>query len=270
MQTLPTYYRPASLFSVDTNPKTLKGQKYGFKTAVLYMAPADLSGVNLCPMAFVAKCDVACLNTAGNPAYAETKRRGRLNKAHYFLSDRVGFMRQVAREIARTARKVSAEGFKLLVRLNGTTDIRWELIPVDVDAKTAKAIGVPSGVYPSIFAVFPDVQFYDYTKIPNRHSLPTNYDLTFSYSGVAAFAKHVDRARSAGMRIAVVFRSKKDIPESFIGMECVDGDDSDIRHLDPRGVVVALYAKGKAKNDASGFVVDSPKRTGRIIPILAA
>jgi hypothetical protein len=39
-------------------------------------------------------------------------------------------------------------------------------------------------------------------------------------------------------------------------MECIDGDDSDVRFIEPHAVVVALYAKGKAKKDTSGFVVD--------------
>ena len=262
-----SHYVPKSLFSVDTNPKTIKGQKYGFKTAVLYMAPYKLSGINLCSMAEMAGCIHACLNTAGNPAYAQTKEKGRLNKAHYFINDEVNFMRQMAREIYRINKKTIEQGFKLLVRPNGTTDIRWEIIPVDLDEKNAKAIGKKPGVYANIFAVFPDIQFYDYTKIANRRMTPFNYDLTFSYSGLPSFAKYVQIAKSNGMRIAVVFRDKKTIPDSFIGMPCVNGDDSDIRHLDPNGVVVALYAKGKAKTDTSGFVVDAQRR---VIAIRAA
>jgi hypothetical protein len=69
------------------------------------------------------------------------------------------------------------------------------------------------------------------------------------------------------MRVAVVFRDKKTIPETFLNMQCVDGDDSDIRHLDPHGVVVALYAKGPAKKDFSGFVIDAGKK---VIPLKLA
>jgi len=267
------HYTPSNLFSFDTNPKTVKGQKYGFMTAVLYMAPAKLSGVNLCPMAEIAQCDGPCLNTAGNPAYTETKARGRLNKAWYFIDDPVAFMRQMVRDIARFVRKVRRLGYTPIVRPNGTTDIRWEQIPVDLDEATADYVGVPAGHYDNIMEVFPDVQFYDYTKIPNRRGIPSNYDLTYSYSGVPGFRPYVQRALDAGMRIAVVFRNKRSIPETFMGLPVVDGDDSDIRHLDPQGVIVALYAKGKAKTDTSGFVVDSqaaPVR--RVIPatLLAA
>jgi len=253
------HYIPNALFSVDTNPKTLKGQQYGFMTAVLYMAPARMSGINLCSMAEVAQCDIACLNTAGNPAFADAKTKGRYNKARYFIEDRVGFMRHLAKEIFKTNAKVIAKGFNFLCRLNGTTDIRWELISVDVDAKLSATIGKPMGVYKNIFELFSDIQFYDYSKIPNRKDIPANYDLTFSYSGVIKFQPYVNKAIASGMRIAVVFRTKASIPTSFNGMQCIDGDDSDIRHLDPQGVVVALYAKGKAKKDMTGFVVDAAK-----------
>jgi hypothetical protein len=253
------HYIPNALFSVDTNPKTLKGQQYGFMTAVLYMAPARMSGINLCAMAEIAQCDIACLNTAGNPAFSDAKTKGRYNKARYFIEDQLGFMRHLAKEIFKTNAKVIAKGFNFLCRLNGTTDIRWELISVDVDAKLSATIGKPVGVYKNIFALFPEIQFYDYTKIPNRKDIPSNYDLTFSYSGVIKFQPYVNKAIASGMRIAVVFRTKASIPTSFNGMQCIDGDDSDIRHLDPQGVVVALYAKGKAKKDMTGFVVDAAK-----------
>jgi hypothetical protein len=105
--------------------------------------------------------------------------------------------------------------------------------------------------------LFPNIQFYDYTKIANRKSIPMNYDLTFSYSGIVQYQPYVVKAIAQGLRVAVVFRDKKKIPDSFLGLPCVDGDDSDIRHLDPAGCIVALYAKGKAKKDISGFVVDN-------------
>jgi hypothetical protein len=106
---------------------------------------------------------------------------------------------------------------------------------------------------------FPSEQFYDYSKDVNRKGLPLNYDITFSYSGVAAYQPFVNKAIANGMRIAVVFRSVAAIPATFKGMTVVGGDNSDIRHLEDKGVVVALYAKGKAKLDMTGFVVDTAK-----------
>ena len=235
-----------TLLTVDANAKTVKGQRYGFMTGILYMAPADLSGVNLCPMADMAGCKAACLNSAGRGAMSNVQR-ARLSKARFFIEQRAAFMRVLVADIERLVRSAKRKGMTPLVRLNGTTDIRWETIKTD-DGRT-------------IFDRFPGVQFYDYTKIANRRDIPANYDLTFSWSGVGAFPEYAKRAISAGMRVAVVFRDRGTIPASFMGMRTVDGDDSDIRHLDPQGVVVALYAKGMAKRDVSGFVVD------RVIPI---
>jgi hypothetical protein len=109
--------------------------------------------------------------------------------------------------------------------------------------------------YANIFDVFPEVQFYDYTKDANRKGLPLNYDLTFSYSGVEGFQPYVEKAIAKGMRLAVVFRKEQDIPMTFRGIPVVSGDNSDVRHLDDDGVIVGLYAKGKAKLDTTGFVV---------------
>jgi hypothetical protein len=246
------YYVPRTLFSIDTNAKTVKGQRYGVKTAVLYLAPARLAfdalGIpgTLCPLSETAGCESACLNRAGRGQF-NAIQQARLNKTLYFLLDRVGFMGQLAHEIAGFVRKTLAEGFTPVVRLNGTSDNRWELEPVELDGVT----------YPNLMSLFPDVQFYDYTKLPNRKNLPANYDLTFSYSGVPKFRPYAEQALAAGLRVAVVFRDRASIPARFLGVEVVDGDDSDLRPYDPAGVVVALYAKGPAKKDRSGFVVDA-------------
>ena len=241
------------LLNIDQNPKTIKGQKYGFMTGVLYLAPATLSGRNTCAMATTAACAAACLNSAGRGAFSNVQR-ARIAKTEYYFSDRAGFMDNLAADIRLLAKKAAAAGLVPLVRLNGTSDIKWENVPLTI-----------AGVdYPNIMSAFPNIQFYDYTKIANRDNLPANYDLTFSYSGLPAYQKYVKQAIIKGMRVAVVFRTRAAIPKSFLGLQCVDGDDSDIRHIDPAGVIVALYAKGKARQDNSGFVVDTPRR---VIPL---
>lgn len=253
-----SYTVPVQLLGVDTNAKTVKGQGKAFMTGILYMAPADLSGVNFCPMAEIAKCKAPCLFTAGRGAMTSVEQ-ARLNKANYFNADPEAFMRHIALDVYRLVVRAGNAGMTPVVRLNGTQDIRWERIPVTVTAELARRIGKPEGTYANIFALFPEVQFYDYTKIPNRRDIPANYDLTFSYSGVPEFAPYVAKAIANGMRVAVVFRDRataeQAIAHGFHGHPCVDGDDSDIRHLDPHGVYVALYAKGRAKTDTSGFVV---------------
>jgi len=240
---------PEKLLGLDTNAKTVKGERYGIKTAILYLMPANGSGAQFCPMAALAQCDKACLFTAGRGAMSNVML-SRLRKSLYFNQYREQFMRQLAIEIHGYRAKAKEQGFKLVVRLNGTSDIRWENIP---------SIGPWADT--NIFNAFPDVQFYDYTKIANRKNIPSNYDLTFSYSGVAAYLPFVNQAIANGERIAVVFRNRAIVDkmlandETFLGLPVVDGDDSDIRHLDPKGAIVALYAKGKAKLDQSGFVV---------------
>jgi hypothetical protein len=248
--------RSKKLLAIDTNAKTVKGQKYGYMTGILYMAPSTISGHNTCPMAKVAGCENACLYSAGRGAF-NSVQQSRISKAQWFFSERDSFMAQLVKDISKLATKADNAGMVPLVRLNGTSDIRWESIPVTIEGVT----------YANVMAAFPGIQFYDYTKISNRKGVPSNYDLTFSYSGMPGYQKYVNQAIEAGMRIAVVFRNREGIPATFMGLECVDGDDSDIRHIDPQGVVVALYAKGNAKTDLSGFVVDPDKR---VIPLMLA
>ena len=230
---------PSKLLNID-NPKTVKGQKYGVRTAVLYLSPAKSSGVNLCAMAVEAACIDACLNTAGRGAMSSVQM-SRLRKTLFMLQYWDEFLEMLIDEMAVHARYCRKHGYKAAVRLNGTTDIRWEL-------KIWQTMVLFHQVY--------DVQFYDYTKIPNRLVPDASiYDLTFSYSGVEKYQRHVETARAMGMRLAVVFRYRTQIPKSFLGMDVVDGDDSDLRFLEPQGVVSALYAKGKAVHDTTGFVV---------------
>lgn len=239
---------PDKLLGIDTNAKTIKGEKYGIKTAILYLMPAMGSGVNLCANAVIAGCVKPCLFTAGRGAMSNVML-SRLRKTLYFNQYREQFMAQLSREISLEKAKAKRRGYKLIVRLNGTSDIRWENIKL------------PLVNAPTIFDLHNDVQFYDYTKLANRKGVPANYDLTFSYSGVPAYAPFVAKAVANGERIAVVFRNRAIVDamlangETFLGLPVVDGDDTDIRHLDPKGAVVALYAKGKARRDQSGFVV---------------
>jgi hypothetical protein len=238
---------PEKLLGIDTNAKTIKGEKYNIKTAILYLMPSDKSGQQLCPMAKLAGCEKACLFTAGRGAMSSVML-SRLRKTLYFNQYRDQFMHQLQNELIRERAKAKRRGYKLIVRLNGTSDIRFESIPLGYS-------------YANIMQALPDIQFYDYTKIANRRNIPSNYDLTFSYSGIKAYQPFVAKAVANGERIAVVFRNRAIVEqllangETFLGLTVVDGDNTDIRHLDPKGAVVALYAKGKARYDQSGFVV---------------
>jgi hypothetical protein len=237
---------PEKLLGIDTNAQTIKGEKYGIKTAILYLMPAKQSGVQLCAMAATAGCEKGCLFKAGRGAMSNVML-SRLRKTLYFNQYRDLFMNQLQNELIRERAKAERKGYKLIVRLNGTSDIRWENIAV-------------SG-YANIMQALPDLTYYDYTKLSNRRNIPANYDLTFSYSGVPAYAPYVAKAVANGERIAVVFRNRAIVEamlangDTFLGLPVIDGDNSDIRHLEPKGVIVALYAKGPARRDQSGFVV---------------
>jgi hypothetical protein len=238
------------LLGFDTNAKTVKGEQLGFLTGILYLAPSDISGFNVCPMAKIAQCENACLYTAGRGAF-NSIQLARINKTQYFFEDRQNFMLNIVKDIEKGIKQAKKAGLTLLIRLNGTSDIKWENVFFDYEFMHGKIRSI------NIFDLFPEIQFYDYTKIANRIDLPKNYDLTFSYSGVIQYQPYVKKAINNQMRIATVFRRVEDIPTEFLGLPVVSGDNSDIRHLDNQNSIVALYAKGKAKKDYSGFVVDT-------------
>jgi hypothetical protein len=251
------------LLTIGTDAKTSKGEKLGYMTGILYMAPAAVSGYQVCPMAKLAQCEAACLYRAGKGGAYASVQNARIEKARFYFEDRAVFMRSIARSIARLISAAVIEGARPLVRLNGTSDIKYENVPVTLTAEDCvdiqRVCGFVCGAreYTSIMEVFPEIQFYDYTKIPNRAALPVNYDLTFSFSGVVSFERYATRAIESGARVVAVFRTRAGIPATFKGLQTIDGDDTDVRHIEPRGVIVALYAKGPAKKDATGFVIDA-------------
>ena len=230
-------YKSKKLLNIDNNAKTIKGQKLKVKTAILYLAPANESGFNMCPMAS-AGCKAACLFTAGRGKFNNV-RQGRINKTIYFMKDRANFLKQLIKEIRLHADKCKREGYTPAVRLNGTSDVSWERF--------------------KIFEMFPDVRFYDYTKIYKRAlrwargEYPKNYHLTYSLNE--------DNKNLAfdiltqGGNISAVFRNKK-LPKRFLNYKVFNGDKSDLRFNDPKNVIVGLYAKGRALKDNTGFVQD--------------
>ena len=223
------------LLNIDKNAKTVKGQKKGYLTGILYLAPSTLSGYQVCPFAKVAGCEKSCLNTAGRGAM-NSVQKARIAKTKYFMEDQEAFMEQLVKEIRALIKKAEKMDLIPVVRLNGTSDILWERVGVGGDG----GIG-----YSNLMEMFPELQFYDYTKHIKRN-VPKNYHITFSYSPM--YGKKSDH------NMAVVFKGK--IPVKFMGRKVVNGDENDLRFLDQRNVIVALKAKGKAKKDTSGFVVE--------------
>ena len=157
-----------NVLSIQADAKTSKGVELGFLTGILYLAPHTLSGAgNTCPMAKVAQCDKACLYSAGRGAMSPVQN-ARIAKTKRFFNEQSAFMSDVVYSINALIRKAKRENLTPLVRLNGTSDIRWENIPV--------------GEHANIFEAFPDIKFYDYTKIPNRRNIPPNYDFCLLYT----------------------------------------------------------------------------------------
>ena len=226
------------------NPKTEKGKGLGYVTNILHLAPSTLSGFNVCPMATVG-CAAACLNTAGRGGIVkrgETTnaiQKARVRKTLAYFNDRDAFMAKLVREIRNAIRRAEKVDMIPVFRLNGTSDLRWENVPVEG--------------FRNVMEMFPTVQFYDYTKIPNRRNIPANYDLTFSLAESNEAQARV--AIENGYNVAAVFR--KDLPDTFLGLPVLNGDATDLRFLDPKGRIVGLKAKGKAKKDTSGFVKDA-------------
>jgi hypothetical protein len=171
------------------------------------------------------------LKTHGDNGVQKARRR----KTHWFFVRRTEFMERLAIEIANHVKAATRKGLVPCIRLNGTSDIRWESIPV--------------GPFENIFQMFPEVPFYDYTKVPGRDLGIGNYHLTFSIADGNDADAEAELRR--GMNVAVVFDR---VPSEYLGVPVVDGDESDLRFLDPSGVVVGLKAKGEAKSDDSGFV----------------
>jgi hypothetical protein len=223
------------------NSKTRKGEKKGFTTYGIHLAPASLSGFNVCDSSS-AGCRWACLNTAGRGAM-NSVQKARIKKTLFFFKDKQGFLAELWAEVAKSIRSAARKNMVPCFRLNLTSDLPWEKIKFNGQ---------------SVMEAFPNVQFYDYCKSPERMTkfvngeMPQNYHLTFSRSetnGALALA-----FLKSGGNVAMVFR--KSLPATYYGHEVIDGDETDLRFLDGSGKIIGLKEKGLAKKDATGFVLE--------------
>jgi len=223
------------LLNYYSQTKMAKGEKYGYKTAILHLAPFTLSGKNVCPKASP-ECAAACLNTSGRGQMGSVQK-ARLNKTNYFWTNKNAFLWDLSREIEQLKKRAANQGFKFAVRLNGTSDLAWHRMKVDGGG--------------NLMEIHNDVQFYDYTKVLNYldHDLK-NYNVTFSDSGrndsdiAAAIAK--------GSNVAVVFQDK--LPKKWLNKKVINGDLHDLRFKDPRGVIIGLVAKGQGRKINNKFI----------------
>jgi hypothetical protein len=215
----------------NTNAKLSKNS---FESYILYLAPftQNSKGINICPNASPG-CAASCLFSAGRGKFNSVKN-ARIRKTEWMLSDRIGFYTQLAKELTF----LNSKGNKIAVRLNGTSDLDHLKM-----LKTFAALD---------WQILANIQFYDYTKVRERILKydGTNYDLTFSMSEInqsTAFS-----LLHSGYRVAMVFSH---VPESYKSFDVINGDISDERFLDAKNCIVGLKAKGDAKKDKSGFVV---------------
>ena len=223
------------LLNYYSQTKMAKGEKFGFKTAILHLAPFTLSGKNVCPKASK-ECAAACLNTSGRGQMGSVQK-ARLNKTNYFWTNKNGFLWDLSKEIEQLKKRARAQGFKFAVRLNGTSDLAWHRMKVDGGS--------------TLMEIHQDVQFYDYTKVLNyfdhNHK---NYHITFSDSG--RNNSDINEAIALGHNVAVVFRDK--LPKKWKGLRVINGDRHDLRFKDPRSVIVGLVAKGQGRNINNKFI----------------
>ena len=220
------------------NPKIQKGTKLGYLSFILHLAPADLSGKETCPKR-TAGCTAACLNTAGRGGMFKRGentnmiQKARIRKTNEFFNNREQFMKDLYQDIVKAKKFAEKQGLIPVFRLNGTSDLSWEKYEVGT-----------TGL--NLFQLFPTVQFYDYTKVLGRKvSQYPNYHLTFSKAD--GNDSDVAEALMQGMSVVAVYDK---IPEGV-----PSADETDLRFLDPKGVMLGLKAKGRAKKDYSGFVI---------------
>lgn len=240
LESVAATYGCKSLLSEESDAKTVKGQKYGYLTGILYMMPDD----QICPMARLAGCREGCLVSAGMAAvYGDMIQGARKGRTIFFRRDTQAFLELLEKDIQRLVNKAKKKGMTPAIRLNGTSDIKWNTVKFSDGA--------------TIFEKFPDVQFYDYTKSPaivNSARTVPNWHITFSYSGAnEKYRTIAAKQLEQGTNLAVVFNGP--LPETFMGRNVINGDKTDLRFLDPDNVIVGLKAKGEAKKDTSGFVV---------------
>jgi hypothetical protein len=226
----------ADILSIDADAKTIKGHKFGYQTAICYLAPATIASKRtVCPFA-TQECTRACLYSAGHGGL-NSVQQARIARTLYWQNSPERFLAQLRDELFAAEKRAKKRGLRFVIRLNGTSDIQWE--------KTG------------IMDEFAHLQYYDYTKFSPmmRRDIPANYHLTYSFTGIDQSADWSAGWNSRGFNTAVVFRGG--LPAQFLGRPVLNGDESDLRFLDPAGHIVGLKAKGKAINDLSSrFIVN--------------
>lgn len=237
---LSTLQSKMNLLSINSDAKTKKSNEVfpDTLTSILYLAPATISGYEVCPSRSQG-CTDSCLFTAGRGAM-NSVQQARIRKTKMFFEEQESFFKHLKNDLTLLNQYCIDTGLQGYVRLNGTSDIRWEDY--------------------GLFEQYPLLNFYDYTKRTDHefNNLPANYRLTFSRSETM---QDVDLSKLIDVvNIAIVFDK---VPETWSldskELQVHQGDLTDLRYKDPHGVIIGLVAKGMAKKDVSGFVINTGK-----------
>lgn len=228
-----------------SSAKTEKGEKENYLTGILYLAPYKIAGFNVCPNAS-AGCAAACLYNAGRGKF-NSVQQARINKTLFFRSDQQDFLTNCIKDIQSIINKAAKKNMIPVIRLNGTSDLPFENLKINGS---------------SLMELFPNVQFYDYTKSHKRMikylngGMPSNYHLTFSASENNSLL--VMDVLKQGGNVSVVF---DELPKVWNGYKVINADKTDLRFTDPKNVICGLTFKGTKKEKEaaieSGFVYQS-------------
>lgn len=224
------------LLSIESDSKTTKGNQYGFLTGIQYFKPS----FKICPHA-TKGCMAGCLNTAGRGIMSNVQQ-ARHNRTVFALTQPKAYAKQLDEEITSLIKKAKKQDKKACLRLNGTSDINWEDNPLvsNVLRKHKQSLNI-----------------YDYTKdvdkAKKQHKKLIHYTVSYHENMKQETVKELV---AMGINVAVVFRNAE-LPKTWLGIKVINGDKHDLRFKDTKGRIVGLKAKGKAKKDKSGFVVDA-------------
>lgn len=264
----PSTEAPVVVGLLGQNTKLVKGSRK-YVVMGLSLTPADTSGHQVCVFS-TPECRELCLAGSGKgAATTDAARIRRFKQLHpgllrwgggpeiarilrtlWLFENPLTFLLQLASDIDWFVAAARSHRVTPVLRMNVLSDIRWENIPFP-NLRTGRWSR-------NVMEAYPAVQFYDYTKDPGRdlENLPPNYDITFSLAETTANQRHAANMLARGVNVAVVFdvqaHPPKPLPREFWGVRVVDGDESDLRFLDPRPAVVGLRFKQMAGKAAAG------------------
>ena len=216
---------------MGSSTKVELGQGFGYFTSVLYLAPARLSGYEVCGGRSV-ECTRGCLShQSGHLAFHQA---GSIFKTWWFFTDKEEFQTAAIAELHAAMSKAKRKGFKFAVRMNGTSDIPFKKVYQWAEEN--------------------DVQCYEYTKLKSVIVRYLDRDdmvhRTYSIDETQASFSFAKTFCELGGNASIVIPSARKAKAEAIAalqdldLPIVDGDEHDLRFRDPVGAIAYLKAKG--------------------------